>query len=246
MAAGSRVLKHPDREEIDQRLLNGEPPIAVSKWLKRVHPKESRKHLSSITLQHYRSNYLNVKGDVLKDLKAANREIISKGKFEEEKALVNTNLEVMEKKKEVMDDIIDTNKEIMKVHDLIWERIELMKQQEVHYQNDRVIADYISQARALMTDYHKLVKGMADQRIEHTIKIEEVRGHVNVLKEAIQETLCEINNPALTSLFLDKMNKKIKELEEPTKIDEKEFFNNFEEVKGKVGKVETSMVVENA
>ena len=65
----NKVARHPDKDEIIKMLLNGESVKQVDAWLKKKYPKKKRLHISYMTLQKFRSEHLNIKGDLLEDIK---------------------------------------------------------------------------------------------------------------------------------------------------------------------------------
>ena len=69
----NKVLRHPDKEEIIKMLLNGESVKEVERWIKKKHPRSRRLQISYMTLQKFRAENLNLKGDVLDGLCAANQ-----------------------------------------------------------------------------------------------------------------------------------------------------------------------------
>ena len=65
----NKVLKHPDKEGIIKMLLNGDSVKEVEGWLKKKYPRSKRLHISYMTIQKFRAEYLNIKGEVLEDIK---------------------------------------------------------------------------------------------------------------------------------------------------------------------------------
>ena len=61
----SKVLKHPDKEEIIKKLLNGESLKDVERWLSKKYPRKKRLHISYMTLQKFRKENLNIEGEIL-------------------------------------------------------------------------------------------------------------------------------------------------------------------------------------
>ena len=55
----NKVVKHPDREVIIKKLLDGESVKNVDIWLKSKYPKQTRYHISYVTLQKFRKENLD-------------------------------------------------------------------------------------------------------------------------------------------------------------------------------------------
>ena len=70
-----KVLVHPDKEEIIKQLLEGSSVKSVESWIKDKYPRKKRMHISYMTLQKFRSEHLNLRGEVLDDIK--NRRVVS-------------------------------------------------------------------------------------------------------------------------------------------------------------------------
>ena len=70
-----KVLNHPDKEELIRKLLEGDSVKEVEAWIKQKYPRRKRLHVSYMTLQKFRAEHLNLKGDVLEDIKNRRHEI---------------------------------------------------------------------------------------------------------------------------------------------------------------------------
>jgi hypothetical protein len=67
--ADSKILNHPDREEIIQKLLGGISPNNVCKWLEEKYPDEKQHHITVSTINIFRKNYLNLNREAVRSLK---------------------------------------------------------------------------------------------------------------------------------------------------------------------------------
>ena len=70
-----KILNHPDKEEVIKKLLEGDSVKEVERWLKEKYPRTRRLHISYMTLQKFRGEHLNLKGEVLDDIKNRRGEI---------------------------------------------------------------------------------------------------------------------------------------------------------------------------
>src|ERR1035437_10296456 len=65
----SKILNHPDREEIIQRLLNGMSPTVVHKWLLSKYPDEKQNHITVAAINKFRIRYLDINKEAARFLK---------------------------------------------------------------------------------------------------------------------------------------------------------------------------------
>jgi len=65
----TRLLNHPDKEEIIQRLLAGVSPNSVYVWLQEKYPTKKDYHLSVSTLSNFRKDYLNLDREATRAIK---------------------------------------------------------------------------------------------------------------------------------------------------------------------------------
>jgi hypothetical protein len=209
VARGDCVLTHPDKDEITQRLLKGESVKSVDMWLKMKYPRTKKNHLSWVTLQIFRKNRLNLEGEVLSEIKEERKEQIKQAKEDQKKEIVAQTVGYMQAKKKIADDIIDSEAEILNIHDKVWERIRILEAEQTKHLNDRVICDYLNQARSLLMDFAKL-KEMQEKRSGDTnINMVQVNEQISILKQAIREALIEAGVEHVIPIFLSKLNGKL-------------------------------------
>ena len=77
----SKVIRHPDKEEIIKRLLAGESTREIEASLKAKYnkPEDRRYHVSYMTLQKFRSEELNLKKNIIDDITISTFVVGSKG-----------------------------------------------------------------------------------------------------------------------------------------------------------------------
>lgn len=211
MPRGDSVLEHKDKDEITQRLLNGESVKQVDQWLKIKYPRTKKNWLSWMTLQAYRKERLNLEGEVLSEVKEERKELIKKAKEEQKQELVKQSAAYIKAKRKLAEDVIDAEQEIVKIHDKVWERIKLLEAEEIKHLNDRVICDYLNQARTLLMDFMKLREEQDKKAGDTNININmgQVNEQLNILKQAIREALVEAGASHVIPIFLSKLNSKL-------------------------------------
>ena len=211
----AKVINHPDKEKIIEKLLSGESVKEIESWLEKKYPRSKRLHISYMTLQKFRSENLNIKGDVLEDIKNKKTEIDKKHLELETKMIIQSSNAYQKKIDEIASSELDVTRRLLEMDKLISSRIE-------HYYNlletggsikeDRIFLEYVNTMKGLLQDWKKYIEGVADKKIEHNININVVNEHARILKETILEILREMD-PRLIPVFVDKLNYRMKQLD---------------------------------
>lgn len=207
----SKVLRHPDKEEVIKKLLNGESVKEVEEWLKKKHPRQKRLHVSYMTLQKFRAEHLNIKGEVLEDIRNKRLQQDKEDVEVAAKIAIANSPHYQDKLNQIVSQEIDVARRLVEMDKLISSRIE-------HYYNvlatggsmkeDRIFIDYINTLKGIMQDWKKYIEGVADKKIEHNVSVQVVDSQVNIIKEAVYEVLEELS-PELVPIFIDKLGKKV-------------------------------------
>ncbi len=211
-----KILNHPDRDEIMSKLMDGESVKAVEKWLQKKHPRSQRLKVSSVTLQSFRTNYLNLKGEVLEDIKQIKQAQDGETKKLEVKAILAGTSPYQEAITKIANQELDVRARILEMDQLMTTRIkhwfDELSTGQSDARDDKIFLEYLNSLRALMQDWKKLIEGVADKRIDHNINITVVQDQVAILKNVIFDVLREMA-PNLIPLFVDKMNQKVSQLD---------------------------------
>lgn len=213
MPLGDKILKHPAREDIDQRLLAGESVKDVEKWLKQKYSNQPRYWINYMTLQSYRKHRLNLNGEVLAEVKAERMQLVSQERERKKQETTQQGAAYQTAKTQIAHQLLDSNNLILDLQDKIWERIQILEQSEVkEHLKDTVIVQYITQLRGLLMDYHKLLddqdKSVVRNQTNITIDVGKVQEEQRLLREAIKETFLEIA-PDLLPVFLDRLQQQL-------------------------------------
>lgn len=206
----SKVLRHPEKEEIMKRLLNGESVKEVEKWLKKKHPKTKRLQISYMTLQKFRKEHLHLEGEVLEDIKQARNSKDHDSKALEARAIIAGSSAYQDKINEIASNELDANRKLMELMALMASRLEyyfnmLNTGAGGNIKQDKVFIDLINTQRGLLQDYFKYVEGIADKKIEHNINVNIINEQVSVLKNIVYEVLQDME-PGLIPIFVNKIN----------------------------------------
>ena len=208
-------MQHPDKEVIISKLIEGESLREIESWLKNKYPRKKRLHISYMTLQKFRQENLNIEGQVLDDIKNKRNEKIREETIAEQKMIIESSNAYQDKINSVVQNEIDVSKRLLEMDALITSRIEFyynMLQEGGGVKEDKVFLEYVNMMKGLMQDWKKYIEGFADKKVDHNININVAFDQVKVLKSVIYDILEEID-PALISLFINKLDTKMRELE---------------------------------
>jgi len=210
-----KILNHPDKELVISKLLEGDSVKEVERWLKEKYPRTRRLHISYMTLQKFRAEHLNIKGEVLDDIKNRRGEIDREASEAEARMIIKASSSYQQKLEEIASSELDVTRRLLEMDSLINSRIEYyynMLQEGGSLREDKIFIEYINTMKALMQDWKKYIEGVADKKIEHNINISVVNEQARVLKEAVLDVLQELN-PDLVSVFVDRLDVKMRQLD---------------------------------
>lgn len=208
----NKIFRHPDKDEIIKKLLAGESVKEIESWLAKKYSKRKRLQVSTITLQRFRREHLNLHGEVLEDIKNARFEKQSTSEaFSRKMDIINAPY-YKEKIEEIANSELDTAKRLLEIDKLINARMiyyfNLLESGQGGIAEDKLFLEYMREFRTVVESWKKFVEGAPDQRIEHNININIVNEQLTVLKGIIFEILKEMS-PALVPIFVEKLNSKL-------------------------------------
>ena len=119
-----KILQHPDKEEIIEKLIGGDSVKEVEAWIKDKYPGLKSNHISYMTLQKFRSEHLNLKGDVLDDIKNRKKEVEKQMMEEEAQEVIRASSAYQDKINEIADEKLDVARNILKLEKIISSRME--------------------------------------------------------------------------------------------------------------------------
>ena len=210
-----KILNHPDKETVISKLLEGDSVKEVERWLKEKYPRTRRLHISYMTLQKFRAEHLNIKGEVLDDIKNKRGEIDREATEAEARMIIKASSSYQQKLEEIASSELDVTRRLLEMDKLINSRIEYyynLLQEGGSLREDKIFIEYINTMKALMQDWKKYIEGVADKKIEHNINISVVNEQARILKEAVLDVLQELN-PELVSVFVDRLDVKMRQLD---------------------------------
>lgn len=219
MVQRSKILNHPDRDEIIKLLSEGTPVRKVSDMLEERYSKRNQAHLrvSFPTLQEFKVAHLNLKGkvasDVQKEQTRASKEWLQHTEIEGELDKNNAYQEAISK---IANSELDSRREILKIFSLVESRLEILynkvnAKEIIRNDEEKLLQSYIDQLMRVMDQYKKYIDGFKETT-EHNVNITIATSQVNLLREAIRETLSDCD-PSLAVKFMDKIYNKMRQLD---------------------------------
>ena len=119
-----KILKHPDKEEIIGMLNDGESVRGIEANLKKKYPNNKSLWLSSVTLQKFRKDKLQLEGRVLKDLQEVGRSQKQQTEEKERQHTLETSNAYNKKLNEIVDSKLDVARKILQLDTVIESRME--------------------------------------------------------------------------------------------------------------------------
>lgn len=223
---GQNVLKHPDRDEITKMLNDGYSPEEVSKHLSQKH-KHKMYHLSDITLQYYRQNFLKL---AKPEIAQRRKELLESGNTKELNALDSFSAAsgFIEAKEKAAAEIINALENFKSIQDKVLERINLIDEStkddngKMVYKprNEEILEKYLGRLESMTNSFIKMQEFINKKNLgpqgttEIQITMNEMNKYSDFYKTVMQKTLVRID-PTLINDFLITFNEeKDKLLEE--------------------------------
>ena len=232
----SKILNHPDREEIIQKLLQGVSPNKVHDWLNEKYTEEADKqhHITVKTISDFRKKYLNLNRDAVRLLKKERQKkelglphnanagsfIEKPGESEEEHALrvKQTLLQVQtyrDKLKDATDAALDGPRLIRQLVALLESRLEVYFNEIASastagetLKTDKMFAEYVNLMKDLIKDAKKIEEDYNAQPDEGVVQLNVVHEQVGMIRDIVKELLAEFA-PELALEFMDRLNKRM-------------------------------------
>lgn len=213
-----KILEHPDKDEIISKLILGISSQDIHEWLssKYSNVSDAKFVVAEKSLKSFQENYLDIYNMIKQDL-ANTKQAITLSTEDELTLSIQNNPTYKSKMMELASQEIDIKKMlanmIMAVETRAAQIFDNIQEdpRNINSRNDRVLREWFDTLGAQLERFHKLVLGAPDQVIQHNITVQHIDQHVQVLQEAIRETLAEMDIE--TSLrFMDIFNEKISKI----------------------------------
>ncbi|KKN39490.1 hypothetical protein LCGC14_0742950 [marine sediment metagenome] len=224
-------MKHIDKEEIIEMLNSGESVRGIEAKLKKKYPNNKSMWLSSVTLQKFRKDNLQLEGRVLKDIQEAGRS--QKQQLEEKDRQKSLEASGAYKKKlnEIVDSKLDVARKILQLDAVIETRMEywfnaVASGEESASKGDKELRQFIDRQIVLLGQYKKFVEGMADKTIDYNVNITVMNEQIGIIRDVIRECIADFESEK-AMLFMERLNKRLEntsyrpqEIPEPVKLED--------------------------
>lgn len=217
MAPPNKIINHPDKELLIQRLTAGDSVRSVEAWIADRYPTRAQAHLrlSSSTIQQFRKEFLNISGEVLADISDASS--LTKQAMKHE--MIVDDVRATGAYKEAITAIaterLDVQRELIEIFHILKSRLEVMfdrvNAQGFSDKMERSLRDLTGQMLDALEKYKKFVEGYTE-KTEHSININVMQGQVGIIREAVREVVAELD-PDLAVKFMGKLNEKMRALQ---------------------------------
>jgi hypothetical protein len=210
---GQQVLKHPDREEITRMLNEGYTTDEVCRWLKQKH-KHIMYHLSAITLQYYRNNFLKLEKE---EIAKRRKDLVSSGNVKDIHVLdsFSASQGFIEAKEKASAELINALENFREIQDKVKDRLNLIERetrdadgkQIYKARNEEIIQGYLTRLESMTNSFVKMQEYLAKKNepaaggsTEIQITMNEMNKYSDLFKNVMQRTMTKID-PSLLNEF---------------------------------------------
>jgi hypothetical protein len=210
----SKLLAHPDKDEIISKIITGQVPKNIADWLKLKYPGKDQGHLRlpmALLKEFVDKGALDMAAQFQADLNG-----VVSGK--EMSASLKNNKTYQERLVELADKEIDIKTMITETLLMIRARAEqvfdIIQENPRSWKPDYVMIKYFEILFNSIEKCDKIINNKPDQVVQHNITMQVMESNIAIFQEAIRETAAEID-PEIAFIFIDKLTAKMKSLQEP-------------------------------
>jgi hypothetical protein len=204
MADFSKLISHPEKTDIITKLVSGESPKVVSKYLKDKYPGPDQGHLRlpATMLQEFLDNYADHHGYVKKIVQ---RSADSKM----DKKIAESLLDTAPWKERVMEGVekeisyIDKLDNVLTILETRAEQLfDLIQGDPENTRTDYVFTKYMELLMLALEKGDKIRNDRPDVKVEHTYTVQMVEQQSMAFQEAIRRVLARLG-PDYSSIFME-------------------------------------------
>jgi hypothetical protein len=216
MSDFKKILDHPEKQKIIDKLVGGDSPKDVAQYLKIKYSDDDQKHLRvpASLLKEFADKHLDQCGFLNKVIKADRN-----GKLDSKiaESLVN-NETWKDRLARYADREIDLKDKILQMLHMLEIRSEQLfdkiQENPGGIKIDYVMAKYFDLLFIAIEKADKIVNERPDQLIEHTYTVQMVEEYSVAIQEAIREVLLEMG-PEHSARFMELLNAKLSGIKNP-------------------------------
>jgi len=211
----TKIINHPDKDYIVEQLIGGVSTRQLEAWLKGKYPTIKKNHVSFVSLQSFRKNYLKIEDEALRQLQKERRQLQVDKKHEQEQEKVQKIQSYqVGLANYVQDSLIDYNAEILGLIDECKDGIRSLKDLNLgkgSHLNHQAIAAYVGKLQDVVQMHSKMVEAQNKKnsgRLEEDY--EQLNKKMEILVEAVKEAFNQ-TNPEGLFLFVSLVKAKMTE-----------------------------------
>jgi hypothetical protein len=213
----SKILSHPEKDEIISKLMTGIRSKDVADWLRLKYPNKDQGHLrlGGALLKEFADSNLDLYTQIQQDVSGIkNGQPINK----EIAASLRNNKTYRERLNELADKEIDLKKTLRNAVFLMEARMEQyfdkMQENPGALKADYGLIKWFEVLINAVEKANKVINEAPDVVVQHNVNVQTANQYTIILQDAIRETCAEVD-PQMAFLFMEKMNEKLPMLEEP-------------------------------
>jgi len=209
----NKIVDHPEKQEIISKLLSGDSPSDVSKYLKEKYPGPDQSHLriASTILDDFIKKYASQASYATKLIK---KDCESKLDKKIADSLLQ-NKEWSKRLAESVDEEIDFKRKfsgLLKILEVRAEQIfDLIQSNPESTKTDYIFTKYMELIMLAIEKGDKLINDKPDIKIEHSYTIQMVEQQSFIFQEAIRRVL-ERMGSEYSSIFMDLLNQELNQI----------------------------------
>lgn len=211
-----KILSHPDVAQIVSRLSRGDSVREVSFWLKEKYPDYPNNQLSPGLLDQFRKQNLNIRGNVLADLKSRMMEQKREELTDDLAGTVKRNKTYKEKLDEFIGEQVDLKKKLHQFLDVSETRFaqlfDMSQNNPGNLKPDRTMSDWLKNMLELIREIRK-ADGAPDQIVQHNITVKAIDETAAIFQQAIINTFSSLPIEQASKL-IDIFNNNVQALKE--------------------------------
>lgn len=220
----SKIISHPDKDELISKLVIGISSKDIYDWLasKYVNPNEKKFILSEKSIKSFKDNYLDIYSLIQNDL--ANTKIAVANNNEDDLELSIRNLPAY---KNILIKTANEELDIRTIVKKLCAAIELRFSQvfdeiqndpgTINTKIDRLLIDYTEVLGNILEKYYKFTEAPVNNVIQHNVTLQVVDQHITVFHDVIKKVLSQMDLE--TSLyFMEVFHEEMNKLKQPEKV----------------------------
>jgi hypothetical protein len=214
----SKIINHPDKEEIVAKLVLDITPQEVNAWLREKYEivGDAKLVIGVATLKKFKDEYLDLYKTIQNDAMAMYSHSVEEAPNTDPLALVNSSKEYKRLLHDYLEKEVDLKTLMKEMIVAVRARIEqlfvLMQQNPHQTKPDYVMIQWVQTLTNLLEKQENIINGSPDKIIQqNNINIQILDQHVNVFQKVIREVISRLDYET-SLLFVDILNEELTKL----------------------------------